>query len=218
MRKPDSQPDAAPNDILKTAYDLKSAEQARKLYRDWARTYDQDFAEAYDYRNPQLIAALFAAQAIENTPVLDVGAGTGLVGQALAAQGQGPIDALDFSPEMLAVAMEKGCYRAAIEGDLTGRLKIADDSYGGVICVGTFTHGHVGPQAIDELIRVARPGALFTLGVNADIYESAGFAAKFAAVGPLIRDFEIVEQCGYGPSASPEQRAARTAVAVFRKR
>jgi len=29
-----------------------------------------------------------------------------------------------------------------------------------------FTHGHVGPDAIDGLIRIARPGALFVLGIK----------------------------------------------------
>ncbi len=204
--------------FLNTAYALKTTEDSIALYRDWAKTYDKDFAEAYDYRNPELIAAIFADRADDDMPVLDVGAGTGLVGQALASHGLGPIDALDITPEMLDVAMGKGCYRAAIHGDLTKRLGIEDATYGGVICVGTFTHGHVGPEAIDELIRVARPGALFTLGVNAELYESAGFAAKFAEVAGQIRDFEIVEHCGYGPNASPERQAARTDVAVFRKR
>jgi len=44
---------------------------------------------------------------------------------------------------------------------------IPDSAYGG-ISVGTFTHGHVGPEAIDELLRVAGPGTLFAMGSNAE--------------------------------------------------
>ncbi len=200
------------------AYALKTPEDSIELYREWAKTYDQDFAKANDYRNPQLIAELFAKRCDGDTPILDVGAGTGLVGQALAAHGLAPVDALDISPEMLAVAQSKGCYRNTIHADLTGQVGIADTVYGGVISVGTFTHGHVGPEAIDELLRVARSGALFALGINAEFYEADGFAEKFASLKNRIDGFEIVETFGYGKQAKAALQQTRSSVALFRKR
>lgn len=202
---------------LKAAYALKTPQDSRNLYRGWAKTYDVDFAEANDYRYPGLIADMFAERAKDNAPVLDVGAGTGLVGEALARNGLADVDALDISPEMLAVAMGKGCYRAAITADLTQSLDIADGVYGGVACAGTFTFGHVGAEAIDELLRVARPGALFVLGINAAVYESAGFGAKFSELSGAIRGFEIVKKRIHGARADKEMRAARSSVAVFWK-
>ncbi|WP_457649227.1 class I SAM-dependent DNA methyltransferase [Profundibacter sp.] len=200
------------------AYALKTPEDSIELYREWAKTYDQDFAKANDYRNPQLIAELFAKRCDGDTPILDVGAGTGLVGQALAVHGLAPVDALDISPDMLAVAQSKGCYRDTIHADLTRQVGIADSVYGGVISVGTFTHGHVGPEAIDELLRVARPGALFALGINAGFYEADGFAEKFASLKDRIDGFEIVETYGYGKQAEAELQQTRSSVALFRKR
>lgn len=203
---------------LNTAYSLKTPQDSIDLYGDWATTYDEDFAAANDYRYPLMIAELFAERFDANTAVLDVGAGTGLVGQGLAEHGISQVDALDISPEMLAVAMAKGCYLAAITADLTGPLDIAGGAYGGITCAGTFTFGHVDAEVIDELIRIGTSGALYVLGINAAVYESAGFKAKFAEIGSQIRDFEILDTPVYGSGAPIDMQKARSSVAVFRKR
>lgn len=203
---------------LNTAYALKTPQDSIDLYRDWAATYDADFATANDYRYPAVVAELFAERFDGAAPVLDVGAGTGLVGEGLARFGVTAVDALDISPEMLSVAMAKGCYRAPIRADLTGPLMIADATYGGLTCAGTFTFGHVGAEAIDELIRIGASGALYVLGINAAVYETAGFKAKFAEFNEMIYDFEILDTPVYGTGAPAELQKARSLVAVFRKR
>ncbi|KPU84742.1 hypothetical protein JI58_02020 [Marinosulfonomonas sp. PRT-SC04] len=203
---------------LQAAYALKTPEDSIALYGDWAASYDEDFAQANDYRYPLMIAELFSARFKIGAPVLDVGAGTGLVGEGLATLGVTPVDALDISAEMLAVAMGKGCYRQAVTADLTGPLAIADGLYGGITCAGTFTFGHVGAEAIDELIRIGARGALYVLGINAGVYESAGFAAKFTYYDDMICDFELLDAPVYGPGAPKEMQKARSSVAVFRKR
>ena len=81
---------------LKDAYALKSPEDAKRLYAAWAETYDIDFGTAQGYLTPREVVRVFA-DAGGCGPVLDVGAGTGLVGEGLAAAGIGPIDALDLS-------------------------------------------------------------------------------------------------------------------------
>ncbi len=208
--------DKAPT--LATAYAVKTPQDSIELYGRWAKTYDKDFAEKNDYVNPRQIADAFAARATaENAPVLDVGAGTGLVGERLKHHAIQPVDAIDISPEMLDVAMGKGCYRAPIIADLTQPLDIPVGTYGGVVCAGTFTFGHVGAEAIDELIRIAKPGALFVLGINKKVYESAGFKAKFEEFAAGMRGFEILELQGYGARASAEMQASRSSVAVFWK-
>jgi len=121
--------------------------------------------------------SVFRAAARGDEPVLDVGAGTGLIGQAMAG---GEIDALDLSPEMLAVARRKGVYRDLIAADLTGPLALPDGAYGGVVSAGTFTHGHVGPACLPELLRITRPGALFVCTVVPEVYDSAGFGSSLA--------------------------------------
>lgn len=199
-----------------TAYALKTPEDSRKLYRDWAETYDSDFAAENDYVLHIETARAFV-QAGGTGPVLDVGAGTGLCGEILADHGISPIDATDISAEMLQQAMRKDIYRDAIEADLTVGLPVPRDTYAGIVSSGTFTTGHVGPDEIDTLLRTAKPGAVLALSINAQHYDSAGFLAKFSALEPVISDLNLVDVPIYGPSATGDHKGDRALVAVFRK-
>lgn len=170
---------------LGDAYALKTPADSRRLYGDWAATYDQSFAAAHDYVYPERLAAIFAAEegAGAAGPVLDIGCGTGLVGAALCAAAPGlAVDGVDISAEMLAAARAKAVYRGLFSADLTRALPFADGCYGGMISAGTFTTGHVGPEALDGLLRAARPGAIFVLGINEAVFGSGGFGAKLEAL------------------------------------
>ncbi|MFT5639108.1 MAG: putative TPR repeat methyltransferase, partial [Paracoccaceae bacterium] len=196
----------------------KTPQDSVALYRDWAESYDIGFADRMDYRAPSVVAELFAENAKDpDNPILDVGAGTGLGGAALRRLGEWAIDGLDISDEMLAVAFNKGCYRAVIQADLTNKLAIANDTYGAVISAGTFTHGHVGPGALDELLRVARPNALFVLGVNAEAFVEYGFDKKFTDLAPQISGYNILERKTYGAKGLAERKSDIARMVVFRK-
>lgn len=185
---------------LDGAYTLRTPADSVRHYRDWAGHYDRDFAAEMDYRSPAVVAAAFAALGGRG-PVLDVGAGTGLVAEALARKGIGPADGIDISAEMLAVGAAKGVYRATILADLTRALPIENSVYSGVISAGTFTHGHVGPEAFGDLLRVARPGAVFAVTVHAAVYEQGGFATAFQRLADRIEGFRTEPFRIYGPDA-----------------
>lgn len=172
---------------LHSAYALKSPDDSRRLYAEWAGDYDQGFAAREDYQLHIHTARAFVAQGGQG-PVLDVGAGTGLCGMALCDLGVGPIDATDISGEMLAQAMRKDVYRDAIVADINEGIHVPRESYSGIVSSGTFTHGHVGPDAIDELLRIARHGAQFALSINTEFFRDAGFAEKLRQ---LERDRKI---------------------------
>lgn len=169
-----------PDYDLDTAYEIHGPEDARRLYDDWAETYDQSFGTGWGYVAPRRIAEIYRAEmGKDNLPILDIGAGTGLVAEHLEGL---DVDAFDISPEMLAEAEKKGIYRRIIQGDLTGPLAIGDGSYGGVISCGTFTHGHVGPECLPELLRITRPGALFVCGTIPGVYDEMRFGSVLAAL------------------------------------
>ncbi len=203
------------------AYALDGTDGVKALYRDWARTYDADFVTAMGYVYPREVGRLFVERGgAADAPVLDVGCGSGAVAEALRAASAGGValDGLDLSPEMLAVAAEKGLYRRTVEGDLLGRLPIADDAYGAVLSAGTFTHGHVGPQALDEVLRVARPGALLCLGINAAHFEAHGFGAAFARLEAEGRTGAVdLVDCPVYAGETHDHADVRARVAVFRK-
>lgn len=203
---------------LDAAYALETPDDNRRLYADWATTYDSGFAEDMDYRLPQMVALVLAEVFKGPGPILDVGAGTGLVAQHFPMKGVFDMDALDISPDMLAVAADKGFYRDTIEGDLTAILDIADQTYGAIVSSGTFTHGHVGPEALDELLRIARRDAVFVLSINAEHFEARGFSRKFARLEPLIKNVEHRIVDIYGAAADPAHRNDKAHIAVFSKR
>ena len=203
---------------LDGAYSLEKPEDNIAYYKDWATSYDSEFAQTHGYVIPGIVARAFL-EAGGSGPVLDIGAGTGLVGEALrAAVEDMVVDGIDISAEMLAVAEQKGVYRQHICADLTKPLDIADNSYAGLISAGTFTHGHVGPECLQELIRIARPGALFALTVNAQVYDGQRFGSAFAkkvadkAITPI--DFRLVR---YYEGAEHDHAEDQGLIAIFTK-
>jgi SAM-dependent methyltransferase len=206
----------SPNYDLDRAYDIDGPEDARALYGDWADSYDQAFGEGWGYVAPRRIAELYAAQMEDgDQPLLDIGAGTGLVAEHLRHL---TVDAIDITPEMLAKAEAKGLYRARILGDLTRPLDLPDAAYGGVISCGTFTHGHVGPECLPELLRITRPGALFVCGTIPAVLDGAGFGSALATlvargrIEPVrFREIEIYDRADHPHAAD------RGLVMVFRR-
>jgi len=161
---------------LESAYALETPEDNLRHYRAWAESYDAEFVAATGYRFPAVIAGAYLA-AGGGWPCLDVGCGTGALGERFP--GGAVVDGLDLSPEMLAVARQKALYRTLIVSDLTRPLPILGETYAGLVSSGTFTFGHVGPEALDELVRVMRPGALAVISVRPLLWEEKGFAAHF---------------------------------------
>lgn len=182
-----TRPDANRSDAelgLADAYSVKTPQDSRTLYDEWAGSYDTGFVEYMGYVYHRTVADLFAAhRGSRSGPVLDVGCGTGVVGAELRRVHVEPVDGIDISPAMLDQASAKrtsagdSVYRELIVGDLTGPLAIDSDRYNGIVSAGTFTHGHVGPDALEELVRIAADDALFTIGINAEHYAGRGFAA-----------------------------------------
>ncbi|MBA4732584.1 MAG: class I SAM-dependent methyltransferase, partial [Candidatus Thioglobus sp.] len=110
----------------------------------------------------------------KNQKIIDVGCGTGLVGLELSKLGYTNFDGVDISKEMIDIAINRG-YRSLFLGNLNESLPLEGNSYDAALCVGVFTHGHVGPSRLEELTRVIKPEGLVCFTVNEDVYESYGF-------------------------------------------
>ena len=203
---------------LKDAYSLKTPEDSINLYRSWASTYDSDFAKQNDYRSPLEIAKYFDKYSNnKDTPILDVGAGTGLIGEFLNASSR-EIEAIDISPEMINIARLKNCYSKIIEADLTKRLLINDNHYGAIVSAGTFTHGHVGPDVLDELLRVTRSGGLFVFTIHYKLYKKAGFDKKILEIEKSITKPNFHEVYAYGNNPDKDYGSDKVIITVFRKK
>ena len=134
------------------------------------------------YRHPAMVAAMFARhQPPGDAPLLDAGAGTGIMGEILTALGYPNLHGLDASEGMLARAAAKNIYRDLRPGLLGQALDYADDHFAGCVASGVFTQGHAPLDGLDEIIRVVRPGGHIVFSISRT-YLGEVFEAKARAL------------------------------------
>lgn len=199
---------------LGAVYGATGAEEVAALYDRWAGSYEAEMAQA-GYRHPTICAALIARHVARGAaPLLDAGAGTGLLGEWLGILGYPHVEALDISEGMLAVARAKGVYAATHRLALGSPLPFADGAFAGIVSAGVFTTGHVGPEGLDELVRICRPGGAIVLTVKTTLWH-AGFAARIEALAPQV---ETVEATAPYVSMPGETGTVPSLAVVLRRR
>lgn len=162
---------------LQAVYSAAGKEDVARVYDDWAKTYDRDMGEA-GYRHPSICLALIARHLPRGAaPILDAGAGTGIIGEWLKLIGYPHLEALDISEGMLAVAAEKKVYSAFHIEALGTPLTFSGDHFAAIVSTGVFTSGHVGAEGLDELIRITKPGGIIVLTVKGAVWNS-GFKLR----------------------------------------
>lgn len=163
---------------LDRVFAAQSPEESRRLYDQWATSYDSDM-ESHDFTAPRIVAEGVAKYLNTSSPseakILDAGCGSGAVGISLEKLGYKIIDGLDFSEGMLKVAEKAGVYRELKIADLTKKLEIADCAYDALVCCGTFTHGHLGPEPLGEFTRVVSKGGVLVATVLESHWVGRGF-------------------------------------------
>ena len=138
--------------------------------------------------------------------ILDVGAGTGALAQALLQKGKFCIEATDISEEMLKVAESKKIYERSFLSDLTEEIPMENDIYDGVVSSGTFTHGHVGPSAMVELVRVTKPGGLVTISVNEKHWIALNFENEVEKLNKYVRNYTLKKISIYGEQSTHDHK------------
>ena len=195
---------------LDKAYSVRTPEDSRKLYAEWAATYNETFIKANDYVYPRTIAQKFDELIPKSDikTVVDIGCGTGAVGSYLAnLRPNLKITGFDISPEMLAEAAKlkridgSPVYNELNEVDLTAELP--KKSFDAMISAGTFTHGHLGPQTLTSLVQLVRISGWFAIGINAQHFELRGFDAvlRETHVAGVISAARFFEEQVYGPTS-----------------
>jgi len=195
---------------LDEAYSVKTPDDNRRLYAKWAATYESSFVDAKQYRYPKAIAEVFNDVLPALTRVLDIGTGTGLTGMYVTRlRPEVVIDGMDISPEMLAQAKLKTredgsvVYRALYERDLTVAVPNENAPYEALFSSGTFTHGHLGPECLRNLLPLLAHDGWLVVGVNNEHFESKGFAGELDSLVALgaIQTPEILRIDVYEPGS-----------------
>ena len=160
-------------------YKLTKPEEILKYYQDWTKEnkYNQDMVDLNYVAPKETVLVLKKYAADNNWKILDAGCGTGLVGIELKKNGYSNIEGVDFSQNMLDL-IPRNIYKKIEKVDLNKPLKFNTNMYDAVTCVGTFTYGHVKPQALNELIRIIKNKGLICFTINEGVYEKYGFDNK----------------------------------------
>lgn len=169
-------------EFLDRIYALEDEGDVRSFYDEAAGDYDEILLAQVGYVSPTICArtmAQFLPSGQE--PLMDLGCGTGLAGEALTALGYSHIDGVDFSAEMLAVARMRGCYVQLALADLNAGTNIPAGSYAAAVSVGVFGQ-HVLPEALDHAISIVEAGGLFCFSVNERAFDDYGFRDKVEAL------------------------------------
>ena len=207
---------------LDEAYSVKTPEDNKRLYAKWAATYDSSFVDAKQYRYPKAISECFDQVVTDDVVrVLDIGTGTGLTGMYLSRLRTGVVlDGMDISPEMLGQAKLKqrtdgsAVYRALYERDLTRDVPNENAPYEALISSGTFTHGHLGPQCLRNLLPLLANNGWLIVGVNNEHFEAKGFAGELESLVALgaITQPQILRIDVYEPGSVHHGDQARVIV------
>lgn len=161
---------------IRRVWQARNAAELRDAYDASSDDYDHHVKEELGWIGPALIAREVATRVDADQPVLDVGAGTGLVGAELAACGFTTIDGNDIAPQMLALARAKGVYRDLLPATLGERLPYGDGVYAAATAAGVLLGNHAPPAALDELLRVVGPAGIVVFNLRAVADPSAGAA------------------------------------------
>jgi len=153
-------------------------EDLQIVYKEWAPAYDHDNDNLLGTVSQPLSVQIFQEYIKDKSlRIIDVGCGTGLVGVELEKGGFSNFDGIDISQEMIDIAKQRG-YAQLFIGSLNVSLPCENNEYDAALCVGVFTHGHVGSNRLDELVRIVKPGGIICFTVNEGVYDSYGFDSK----------------------------------------
>mmetsp|Transcript_12677 Transcript_12677/g.25673 ORF Transcript_12677/g.25673 Transcript_12677/m.25673 type:complete len:210 (-) Transcript_12677:171-800(-) len=145
-----------------------NSKENENVYDQWAGAYAEDVT-SWGYHLPESAAKLVFQYSTTNSSdnkrltILDAGAGDGLTGVALRQVGfvDAEITGADISQEMLKKANERKCYNQTQVLDLNQPLEtIPSDSLDIVHCIGTLTYVAPDAGALQEFIRITKPGGL----------------------------------------------------------
>ena len=173
-------------------YKLKSTDEVMKYYDEWGNEnkYNKDMID-WNYTGPkETVETFIKYEKNKDILIFDAGCGTGLVGLELKKHGFKNFHGADLSQTLLDT-VPKNLYQKLQKVDLNQNIECEDNYYDAVMCVGTFTFGHVKPTALDEFIRVTKPGGLICFTINEGIYEEYGFDKKIKMLN--IKNWQEIE-------------------------
>lgn len=134
-------------------------------FDNFAPTFDAHL-EKLQYQVPRQLAALVQARANGPLAILDLGCGTGLVGEALAGHGH-HLTGIDLSPKMLAQAQARNVYRELRLGEIHASLRgLEPGRYDAVFAADVLIYIGELEELFGEAARILRAGGWFAFSTE----------------------------------------------------
>jgi predicted TPR repeat methyltransferase len=196
-----------------------------RLFDDYAPRFDKHLTDNLGYRAPALIADALSAVAPGRrfASALDLGCGTGLMGEALRDRAD-RLTGVDLSAAMIAKARQRGAYDELIVGDAAASIHERQRVFDLVVAVDSLVYvGDLAPL-FAAVSAALTPDGLFAFSV--EIWRGDGFqlerTMRFAHSRPYVE--ATGREAGLGPlfiqSASTRREAGADApglICVFER-
>jgi len=188
------------SDNIKFSHKINNIGQLQTFYSSWSKSYDDDVKKC-NYSGPEsLIKILVDMFKINGSRIIDVGCGTGLLSDHLDTDKyQIEVDGLDFSQEMLDIAKERDYYTHLYQKNVYLIDENVERIYDFAISSGMFTHSHVEPRAIENILHLLTQYGSFMFTVRSSYCEKFNFDdyIKQLQSDKKIRNYMKIENVSY---------------------
>ncbi|MEQ8284430.1 methyltransferase domain-containing protein [Thalassospira sp.] len=171
----------------------------RALFDDYAPRFEISLRDRLAYRGPELLleaVRTYLNAMAEPVEVLDLGCGTGLVGEVFGGN-FAAIDGIDLSPRMINRARAKGIYRTLVAGDITDMPDDLGTQYSLVVAADVLNYlGDLAPALRAAQARM-KPGGLMVFSLeHGDVFPyDLGPGQRFRHHEQAIDEW--LRECGF---------------------
>ncbi|XP_063970668.1 methyltransferase-like protein 27 [Lytechinus pictus] len=156
--------------------DTKDVDELEKKYDELCEYYDEGNHEPQYLSNApyETARAVIQLEPNRNVKILDVGCGTGLVGEELFREGYQNIHGVDMSAGMLKMCKKKNVYSKLVRARFgpSEPLEYVNGYFDVVMSCGTFVPGaHLNQTCLPELFRLLKPGGYMVIATRQKAFE-----------------------------------------------
>ena len=165
------------------------------LFEAYAPRFEAHLTQALEYRGPAILTAALdaAAPGRRFAEAMDLGCGTGLMAEAVAARVDA-VDGVDLAPSMVALARKRGIYRDLAAGEMAAVLEGKGAArYDLILAADVLVYVGDCAPLFAAVVRGLRPGGLFAfttqtcegdgfqIGADLRFHQSPSYIGRMAA-------------------------------------